>query len=133
GITLQAVLPSDLPAIEADERKVKQVLYNLLSNAVKFTPDGGRIEVRVTREGEQVRIAVADTGIGIASEDQDKIFEEFRQDGRERSREGTGLGLTLTRRIVELHGGTIRVESTPGKGSTFSFTLPTTQPAEVKA
>src|SRR5207237_10156973 len=96
----------------------------LLSNAVKFTPDGGRIEIRVAREGEQVRVAVEDTGIGIAPEDQTRIFEEFRQVGRERSREGTGLGLTLTKRFVELHGGRISVESTPGKGSTFSLTLP---------
>jgi len=124
GITVRAVLPKDLPAIEADERKVKQVLYNLLSNAVKFTPDGGGIEVTAAREDGSVRIAVRDTGIGIAPDDQTKIFEEFRQVGRERSREGTGLGLTLTKRFVELHGGAITVQSTPGKGSTFSFTLP---------
>ena len=124
GITLRAVLPNDVPAIEADERKVKQVLYNLLSNAVKFTPDGGSIEITAAREDGTVRIAVRDTGIGIAPEDQKKIFEEFRQVGRERSREGTGLGLTLTKRFVELHGGSIAVQSTPGQGSTFSFTLP---------
>ncbi|HYK97714.1 MAG TPA: ATP-binding protein, partial [Candidatus Acidoferrales bacterium] len=133
GITLQAVLPNDLPVIEADERKVKQVLYNLLSNAVKFTPDGGRIEVRASRQDGSVRIEVQDNGIGIAGEDQTKIFEEFRQVGRERSREGTGLGLTLTKRFVELHGGVISVVSTPGKGSTFSFTLPIRRTAEVKA
>ena len=133
GITVRAVLPNDLPAIEADERKVKQVLYNLLSNAVKFTPDGGSIEVTAAREDGSVRIAVRDTGIGIAPEDQSKIFEEFRQVGRERSREGTGLGLTLTKRFVELHGGAITVESTPGKGSVFSFTLPIHHAAEVRA
>jgi signal transduction histidine kinase len=132
GITLQAVLPNDLPPIEADERKVKQILYNLLSNAAKFTPDGGRVEVRASRENEHLRIDVQDTGIGIGAEDQAGVFEEFRQVGRERSREGTGLGLTLTKRFVELHGGRISLESTPGKGSTFSFTLPIRRPVEVK-
>ncbi len=129
GIALAAILPNDLPPIEADERKVKQILYNLLSNAVKFTPDGGRVEVRVERDDGAVRIAVADTGIGIAPEDQEKVFEEFRQVGRERAREGTGLGLTLTKRFVELHGGRIWLESEPGSGSTFSFTLPIHQRA----
>jgi signal transduction histidine kinase len=133
GISLAAVVPRDLPRIEADERKVKQILYNLLSNAVKFTPDGGRVEVRARAENGDVRIDVRDTGIGIAPDDQARVFEEFRQVGRERSREGTGLGLTLTKRFVELHGGRIWFESTPGKGSTFSFTLPIKRMAEVKA
>jgi GAF domain-containing protein len=132
GITLKASIPKDLPRVEADERKVKQILYNLLSNAVKFTPDGGRVEVRARAENGDVRIDVQDNGIGIAPDDQTRVFEEFRQVGRERSREGTGLGLTLTKRYVELHGGRIWVESTPGKGSTFSFTLPLRRPAEVR-
>jgi signal transduction histidine kinase len=129
GISLRAALAPDLPHIEADERKVKQILYNLLSNAVKFTPDGGRVEVSARAENGDVRIDVTDTGIGIAPADQARIFEEFRQVGRERSREGTGLGLTLTKKYVELHGGRLWVESTPGKGSTFSFTLPLMRPA----
>jgi signal transduction histidine kinase len=117
------------PGIETfvgDERKIKQILLNLLSNAVKFTPDGGRIGVRAGRIDGGIEIAVSDTGIGIAPEDQALIFEEFRQVGSDyvRKREGTGLGLALTRRFIELHGGTIRVESEPGKGSTFTFTLP---------
>jgi signal transduction histidine kinase len=112
---------------------VKQILYNLLSNAVKFTPDGGRVEVGVRAENGDVRVEVRDTGIGIAGEDQERIFEEFRQVGRERSREGTGLGLTLTKRFVELHGGRIWLESTPGKGSTFAFTLPLRRAAPVSA
>ena len=124
GITLAAIVPNDLPPVEADERKVKQILYNLLSNAVKFTPDGGRVEVRVRLSGDDLEVAVQDNGIGIAPEDQPKVFEEFRQVGRERSREGTGLGLTLTKRFVELHGGKIGLESQAGAGSTFSFTLP---------
>jgi GAF domain-containing protein len=132
GITLKASVPAGLPPMEADERKVKQILFNLLSNAVKFTADGGRVEVRGRVEDGNVRVDVQDTGIGIAPEDQARVFEEFQQVGRERSREGTGLGLTLSKRFVELHGGRIWVESTPGKGSTFSFTLPLRRPAEVK-
>jgi signal transduction histidine kinase len=117
---------TELDEVSGDERKVKQVIYNLLSNAVKFTPDGGRVDVSAAREDGHVRVIVRDTGIGIAPDDQERIFEEFSQVGRdpERSREGTGLGLTLSKRFVELHGGRITVESTPGKGSAFSFTLP---------
>jgi GAF domain-containing protein len=117
---------TELDEISGDERKVKQVIYNLLSNAVKFTPDGGRVDVSAAREDGHVRVVVRDTGIGIAPNDQERIFEEFSQVGRdpERSREGTGLGLTLSKRFVELHGGRISVESAPGKGSAFTFTLP---------
>jgi signal transduction histidine kinase len=109
-----------------DVRKVKQVVINLLSNAVKFTPAGGRITLGARRVGEAVEIAVTDTGIGIAADQQELVFEEFRQAGGEylRKSEGTGLGLSLARRFVELHGGTIRVESAPGHGSTFAFILP---------
>jgi len=115
-----------LDEVTGDERKVKQVIYNLLSNAVKFTPDGGHVNVTAARENGAATVTVRDTGIGIAPEDQDRIFEEFSQVGRdpERSREGTGLGLTLSKRFVELHGGTIKVQSAPGQGSVFTFTLP---------
>lgn len=101
-------------------------MLNLLSNAVKFTPDGGRVEVAAKLDTTKVEIAVTDTGIGIAPEDQQAVFEEFKQVGRDYTRkaEGTGLGLALTKRFVELHGGEIRLESAPGKGSTFTFTLP---------
>jgi len=110
----------------ADERKVRQILLNLLSNAVKFTPDGGKIDVRAIQSQDNVEISVSDTGIGIAEEDQEAIFEEFRQVGSDyaRKREGTGLGLTLARKFVELHGGRIWVRSEIGRGSTFTFTLP---------
>ncbi|PYN92394.1 MAG: hypothetical protein DMD91_32340 [Candidatus Rokuibacteriota bacterium] len=110
----------------ADERKLKQVLVNLLSNAVKFTPEGGRVEVRAAPADGAVEISVSDTGVGIAPEDQEAIFEEFRQAGSDytRKREGTGLGLALARKFVELHGGRIWVKSEVGKGSTFTFTLP---------
>jgi two-component system, NtrC family, sensor kinase len=109
-----------------DERKVKQILLNLLSNAVKFTPEGGRVALSATAADGGIAIAVSDTGIGIAPEDQAAIFEEFRQVGREdaRKQEGTGLGLTLAKKFVELHGGRISVQSQVGQGSTFSFTLP---------
>jgi len=126
GIALSAEVDPRLGEFSGDERKLKQVLLNLLSNAVKFTPEGGRVEVRAVPVDGGVEIAVRDTGIGIAPEDQEAIFEEFRQVGGDyaKKREGTGLGLALTKRFVELHGGTIRVESEPGKGSTFTFTLP---------
>ena len=115
-----------LGEIVGDERKVKQVLLNLLSNAVKFTPEGGRISLRARLTDRAVEIVVTDTGIGIAPEDQAAIFEEFRQVGSDETRklEGTGLGLTLAKKFIELHGGRIWVESELGQGSTFTFTLP---------
>jgi signal transduction histidine kinase len=129
GIALRHELDPGLGEIAADERKFKQILLNLLSNAVKFTPDGGHVDVRAHREPDRLVVAVHDTGIGIAPDDQQAVFEEFRQVGQDytNKQEGTGLGLTLTRRFVELHGGTIRVDSEPGKGSTFTFTIPTTR------
>jgi signal transduction histidine kinase len=132
GITLAVTVADELGQVEADERKVKQVFYNLLSNAVKFTADGGQVDVTVRRDNGDVRVEVRDNGIGIAEADQARIFEEFQQVGRERSREGTGLGLTLTKRFVELHRGRIWVESAPGQGSTFAFTLPLRQTAAVR-
>jgi GAF domain-containing protein len=126
AIALDVHIEPGLASIDADERKLKQILLNLLSNAVKFTPDGGRIEVRALCVGDDLKIAVEDTGIGIAASDHEAVFEEFRQVGRQYTskHEGTGLGLALTRRFVELHGGTIRVDSEPGKGSVFTFVLP---------
>jgi GAF domain-containing protein/anti-sigma regulatory factor (Ser/Thr protein kinase) len=126
GIELGLEVDQRLGEFQADERKFKQIMLNLLSNAVKFTPDGGRVDVCATRDTDKIEIAVKDTGIGIAPEDQAVVFEEFKQVGRDQLRkaEGTGLGLALTRRFVELHGGAIRLESTPGKGSTFTVSLP---------
>jgi len=126
AIALAQHVDPALGAIHADERKFKQILLNLLSNAVKFTPDGGCIDVTARRAGGVAEIAVRDTGIGIAPQDQAAVFEEFRQVGHDytRKQEGTGLGLALTRRFVELHGGRIWVESAPGQGSTFTFTMP---------
>ncbi len=126
GIKLERAVDERLGDFTGDERKVKQILVNLLSNAVKFTPEGGAIKVEAALGDSAVIVSVTDTGIGIAREDQEAIFEEFRQASGNYSqkREGTGLGLTLTRRFVEMHGGKIWVESEPGKGSKFTFTLP---------
>jgi signal transduction histidine kinase len=125
GIALSTDLAGDLGEFVADERKVKQVLLNLLSNAVKFTPDGGKVTVSAQRLGSVVTVSVSDTGIGIAEADRAVVFEEFRQVGHDTTKksEGTGLGLALARKFVELHGGTIRVEGRPEKGSIFTFTL----------
>jgi len=126
GIRLNQVIDDRLGDFTGDERKVKQVLVNLLSNAVKFTPEGGQIKVEASLGDSAAIVSVIDTGIGIAKEDQEAVFEEFRQVGSNyaHKREGTGLGLTLTRKFVELHGGKIWVESEAGKGSKFTFTLP---------
>ena len=126
GIRLNRVIDDRLGEFTGDERNVKQVLVNLLSNAVKFTPEGGQIKVEATLGDSAVIVSVTDTGIGIAKEDQEAIFEEFRQVGSNyaQKREGTGLGLSLTRKFVEMHGGKIWVESELGKGATFIFTLP---------
>ena len=126
GIKLDVTIDERLGEYVGDERKIKQILLNLLSNAVKFTPEGGRISINARQINGSVQISVTDTGIGIAPEDQARIFEEFRQVGTDHvhKSEGTGLGLTLAKKFVELHGGTIWVESEVGKGSTFTFTLP---------
>jgi signal transduction histidine kinase len=125
GIMLGSTIDKRLGLIRGDERKVKQILLNLLSNALKFTPEGGRIDVGGRLDGEVAEVSVADTGIGIAPSDQEAVFEEFRQVGAaERKAEGTGLGLALSRKFVELHGGKIWVRSELDHGSTFTFTLP---------
>src|SRR5713101_59403 len=126
GIVLSLDVADDIDTLMGDERKVKQILFNLLSNAVKFTPDKGKVGITAKKVDGVVQIAVWDTGVGIAAEDQQRIFEEFQQVGKGPTgkTEGTGLGLTLTKKFVELHGGRIWVDSTPRRGSTFTFTLP---------
>ena len=125
GLTLEKSVDPRLGQVRADERKVRQVVLNLLSNAIKFTPEGGRIEVGAVPRDGSVEVSVSDTGVGIAPEDQEAVFEEFRQVGTaEKKAEGTGLGLTLCRKFVELHGGRIWVKSQLGAGSTFTFTIP---------
>jgi GAF domain-containing protein len=132
GIALGHTLDSSLGMVRADERKVKQVLLNLLSNALKFTPEGGRVDVRAGLRDDFAEVSVADTGVGIAPEDQEAVFEEFRQVGAaDKKVEGTGLGLALSRKFVELHGGRIWVTSKVGAGSTFTFTLPVRREKEM--
>jgi signal transduction histidine kinase len=125
GVRVSLSTGPGVGAVAGDERRVTQVILNLLSNAVKFTPAGGSVDVAATRVDGNVQVSVTDTGPGIAPEDRARIFEEFQQAaaGREQP-DGTGLGLTLSKRLVELHGGHIWVESEVGKGSTFAFTLP---------
>ena len=123
SVALEAYPEVDI--VSGDERRVRQVIFNLLSNAVKFTPQGGTVDVSAVRVNGEVRVSVADTGPGIAPADHDRIFEEFQQtEAGAAQREGTGLGLALSKRLVELHGGRIWVDSELGKGSTFVFTLP---------
>jgi signal transduction histidine kinase len=116
-----------LDVVSGDERRIRQVIFNLLSNAVKFTPSGGLVEITAARVNGEMRVSVADSGPGIAAEDLDRIFQEFQQtEAGARQREGTGLGLALSKRFIEMHGGRIWCESEVGKGSTFEFTLPLT-------
>jgi GAF domain-containing protein/anti-sigma regulatory factor (Ser/Thr protein kinase) len=125
GVALRTAVGERVGMIRGDERKIRQVLLNLLSNAIKFTPEGGRVEVGAALADGVVEVSVSDTGVGIAPEDQEAVFEEFRQVGASSAKhEGTGLGLALCRKFIELHGGTIRVTSAVGAGSTFTFRLP---------
>ena len=133
GVGLDLKIPEEMSDLEiqADERKLKQIMFNLLSNAIKFTPDGGVITVQADQKSEELIVSVEDTGAGISPENQEKIFDEFYQikgDMKDKT-PGTGLGLPLTKRFVEMHGGRIWVESEgEGKGSIFSFVIPLTQP-----
>jgi len=131
GILLD-VKVEGISTVQADPVRLKQIMYNLLSNAIKFTPEGGRVDVEARLVDKMVQISVKDTGIGIAKKDYEKVFEEFQQIDSSYSKKyaGTGLGLPLTRKLVELHGGKIWLESELGKGSTFTFTLPH-QPKEI--
>src|SRR5579862_4750020 len=125
GVGLSLELAPELDVIQGDERRLRQVVFNLLSNAVKFTPPGGSVVVATALGNGEAEVSVTDTGPGIAPEDQERIFEEFQQtELGAQQREGTGLGLALSKQLVELHGGRIWVESEPGHGSRFVFTLP---------
>jgi two-component system, NtrC family, sensor kinase len=126
GVRVALVTDPDLDLVDGDERRVRQVIFNLLSNAVKFTPAGGAVDVSAKRVESEVRVSVTDTGPGLVPQDYDRIFDEFQQtEAGIDQREGTGLGLALSKRLVELHGGRIWVDSELGRGSTFVFTLPT--------
>ena len=132
GLTLTVEAPGDLPEIEADHRGCKQVMLNLISNAIKFTPEGGSITVRLAPLGaERVRVAVTDTGIGIAADDLARLARPFEQVEGQHSKttQGTGLGLALTKSLIEMHGGTLHMESQPGDGTTVSFDLPIRRPS----
>ena len=133
GVELSLTTEPEEIAISADGRRVRQIVFNLVSNAVKFTPAEGRVDVSARLDDGQVEIAVADTGPGIAPEELETIFEEFKQATDGKRAEGTGLGLPLSQKLVELHGGRLWVESEVGRGSTFRLTLPVgpTEPASV--
>src|SRR5262249_4570820 len=125
GVHVALASVDGVEIVTGDERRIRQVIFNLLSNAVKFTPAGGAVDISAAQVDGEVRVSVADTGPGVAAEDRERIFEEFQQtEAGIDQREGTGLGLALSRRLVELHGGRIWVDSEVGKGSTFVFTLP---------
>ena len=132
-LTLRVQRDKEVNILVADEAKLKQIMYNLLGNAIKFTPEGGEIDIDISIVENMVRISIIDTGIGISLEDQKKLFRPFTQldSSYGRKYQGTGLGLALTKELVELHGGRIWVESEVGKGSTFSFEIPVAQPGVV--
>ena len=125
GVEVALRTNGGLDVVMGDERRIRQVIFNLLSNAVKFTPSGGLVDISTAQRNGEMRVSVADTGPGIAPEDLDRIFEEFQQtEAGASQREGTGLGLALSKRFVEMHGGRIWCESEVGRGSTFEFALP---------
>jgi signal transduction histidine kinase len=128
-IKLIETFAADLPPVVADRAKLRRILLNLLSNALKFTGKGGRVEISAENVDERVLISVSDTGVGIAAEDVARLFDKYEQTRSRATRgeKGTGLGLYITKQLVELHGSEINVNSEPGKGSTFSFTLPVKQ------
>jgi signal transduction histidine kinase len=132
GLTLHTIVPASLPKMQIDSERIEQVLINLLGNALKFTNPPGVITVSLRHfaEKNQVQISVSDTGIGIPPDEQTLIFDEFARASRnsaERMRQGSGLGLAIAKRIVEAHDGYISVNSVPGRGSTFTFSLPVRQ------
>jgi signal transduction histidine kinase len=133
GVSVSVRIEPEVPLVSGDERRIRQVLFNLLSNAVKFTPAEGRVEASASCVGDEIQVAVSDTGPGIPPEDRRRIFKEFQQtDLGAKQHEGTGLGLALSKQLVELHGGRIWVESELGAGSRFVFALPAT-PAAAEA
>jgi len=125
GVTLHCTLPDGLADVLADEERVRQAVSNLLHNAIKFTPPGGEIQISAEQVADELVISVRDTGVGISSEDLPRVFERFYKADRARSSSGTGLGLAIAKHIVQGHGGRIWAQSTEGRGSTFSFSLPT--------
>jgi NtrC-family two-component system sensor histidine kinase KinB len=129
-VNLSAQIPEDLPPVRADATKITWVLTNLIANALRYTDPDGQIHLSADRVGNRVALSVADTGTGIPLEVQSKIFDKFVQVAGERATGGSGLGLAISREIVNAHGGAIWVDSTPGEGSTFTFTLPVAEGVE---
>lgn len=130
SIVVDAQIPPDMPRVLADPTRLNQILYNLVSNAVKFSPQGGKVTIAVKQSRDMAQVSVADTGIGISADDMEKLFVPFQQLGPVGAEQyqGTGLGLSLTKQLIELHGGKIWVDSKPRRGATFYFTLPLEQP-----
>ena len=126
GMSVSLDLPNKLPSVNIDAHRISQVLRNLLENAIIHTGNGGRITVTAEEHDNRVKVSVTDTGEGIPAEDLPNIFERFYRIDKSRTRAtgGSGLGLTIAKRLVEAHGGQIEVQSEPGKGSRFTFTLP---------
>ena len=123
--------PSDIGVFDADEQRVKQVLFNLVSNAVKYTPAGGRVTLVAERRGEWMTLSVMDTGIGIPESDRERIFGKFERANSHARQSGVGLGLSLAKSFVELHGGRIEIESEVGKGTNVTVVLPLTAPKKI--
>jgi two-component system phosphate regulon sensor histidine kinase PhoR len=123
-LRLELDLPLDLPSVRADRARVEQVVLNLLHNAIKFTPPGGEIAIQAVPDGERLRVAVRDSGVGVDPEELPRLFERFYKADKARRSDGTGLGLAIAKYIVQAHGGLIWAESTTGQGATFTFTLP---------
>ena len=134
-VEVRSDLPVDLPTIEADSERVHQVIFNLVDNAVRFTPEGGEVRIEARRHNGSIEVSVADTGVGIPADALPRLFERFYRVDPARAREdgGTGIGLAIARSVVEAHGGSIRAESEPGRGSVFTFDLPVSRPAPGQA
>ena len=134
-LTLEVDCPAAVGSVSGDERRLKQALFNLVSNAIKFTPPGGRIALRASPTADGIDLAVVDTGIGIAAEDQERVFERFERGAGQGRQAGAGLGLALVKSLVNLHGGTVSIESARGAGTTVLCHLPTAagQPAPTRA
>jgi signal transduction histidine kinase len=133
-IELKQERAADLPVLHQDAGKVRQILSNLLSNALKFTPEGGRVQLRAETAGDSILLKVIDTGVGIAPEDQERVFEKFRQAANPLTREhdGSGLGLSIVRELSKLLGGGVSLHSELGRGSTFTVRLPIQLPAQAE-
>ncbi|HEX6441518.1 MAG TPA: ATP-binding protein [Stellaceae bacterium] len=133
SLALMLHCPGDIGSIDADERRLKQALFNLISNAIKFTPEGGTIRVDAERENGELAVAVADTGVGIPEADQERVFEKFERGNPQARESGAGLGLSLVKSLIELHGGSVTIESAPGSGTTVRCRLPVSPHARTAA